>query len=308
MIAWCALILIPLLVLLIVATWRQYLTEQLTTQASDIAISGIVYPLLASAGFLGLLWDREGVLDAPGALIVGSGPMVFGLVTGMLLVRGPEAPRGGWPSGGVIMLITGLVLVMMAAAGRVPHTVGLIACSIGLVLIWLTSLRSHEGSDAATSSVRRQQPLSLTSALAASLLLAFCASLAQDDWIPLVLLVLIIQVLVMLSILLTSHGPNVVFKAAGWFAVLLPCFGLGLLGQDRLGMLIIGNNLPGLPQVVPTLRSTGGLLVPGVVILLGVLFWSLRGLVPSSWRRTMGLCLLVAVLLAILQLGFELMS
>ncbi|MBG84342.1 MAG: hypothetical protein CMJ40_07350 [Phycisphaerae bacterium] len=308
MIAWCSLLLIPPLVLLILATWRQYLETQRDAQASDIAISGIVLPLLASAGFLGLLWDREGVLGAPGALVVGSGPMVFGLITGWLLVRSPRACGGGWPSGGVIMSVGGLLLIMMATAGRVSHTVGLIACTIGMVLIWLTSLRSRGASAPANAAARREQPLSLTLALAGSLLLAFCTRLAPIDWMPLVLALLILEVLMMLYILMASRGPEVVFEGAGWFAVLLPCLGLGLLGQDRLAMLIRGNDLPGLPPVVPTLRSTEGLMVPGLVIVLSVLFWFLAGSVPSSWRRTMGLCLLVAVVLALLQLRFGLMG
>ena len=300
MIAWCSLILIPPLVLLILAAWRQYLSEIPDAQASSVMLCGIVLPLLASAGFLGLLWDQEGVLGSSGSLVVGTGPLIFGLVTGWLLVSRPDARDVESPSGCVIMLVTGLLLIMMAVAGRVPHTVGLIACTIGLVLIWLNSLRSREVSGTAKAGETRQQPLSLTLALAASLLLAFCARWSPIDWMPLVMFVLIVEVLVMLRMVMSSRGGAAVFEAAGWFAVLLPCLGLGLLGQDRLAVLIRGNDLPGLPPVVPTLRSTEGLLIPGVAILLGVLLWFLAGLVPSSWRRTLGGCLLVIGVLGFL--------
>ena len=120
MIAWCSLLLILPLVLLILKAWRQYLTEISDGHALNIPLCGIVLPLLSSAGFLGLLWDREGVLGSSGSLVVGTGPLIFGLVTGWLLVSSPLASTAGGSSNRFIQLVSGLVLVMIAAAGRVP--------------------------------------------------------------------------------------------------------------------------------------------------------------------------------------------
>ena len=303
MIAWCSLLLILPLVLLILKAWRQYLTEISDGHALNIPLCGIVLPLLSSAGFLGLLWDREGVLGSSGSLVVGTGPLIFGLVTGWLLVSSPLASTAGGSSNRFIQLVSGLVLVMIAAAGRVPHTVGLIACAIGLVLIWLTSLQSREVTDSVKAGEARQQPLSLIVAVAGSLLLAFCTRLAPSDWMPLVMVVLIVEVLVMLRMLMNSRGGTAVFEAAGWLAVLLPCLGLGLLGQDRLVVLIRGHDLPGLPPAMPTLRSTQELLIPGVTILLSVLFWSMATRVPPGWRGTLGACLIVVASLGLFRLA-----
>ena len=303
MIAWCSLILVMPLIGLILAAWHRYLARLPETNDSLAAVCGIALPLLASAGFLGLLWDREGVVGTSGALVLGSGPLICGLVTGTLLVTRPDAHETGRSSSGLIMFVAGLVMVMIAAAGRVPHTVGLIACTIGLVLIWRTSLRSRDGHRQVRPSDTPQQPLSLTVALAGSLILAFCTRLSPIEWMPLVIVVLVVGAVVMLHMLMSSRGVFAALEAAWWFAIILPCLGLGLLGQDRLAVLVRGHDLPGLPAVVPTLRSTEGLVVPGVVLMLSVVFWLLAGSVASSWRRTLGVCLIVVGVLGFLDLG-----
>ena len=305
MIAWCSLILIMPLIGSILITWRQYLSQVPETAASSASLRGIVLPLLASAGFLGLLWDRDGVLGAPGGLVLGSGPLIFGIVVGLLLVIRPGACAGSPSPGRVLMPVSGIVLIMIAAAGRVPHTVGLMACTIGLVLIWLNSLRSRSDHVQMDNDQASQQPLSLTLALAGSLMLAFCTLMSPIEWMPLVVLALIVEVLLMLFLLMRSRGVPAAFEAVGWFAILLPCLGLGLLGQDRLAVFIGGNDLPGLRAAFPTLRSTEPLLIPGVTILIGTVFWSLAPSLAISWKRSLGITLLLIGFLGFFELTTE---
>ena len=277
--------------------WSRYLAHSSQGEMKDRLIATVWTPVLGSLGFLGMLWDRSGVLGEGGASAIGMGAIIFAVMVGaMLLLSGSSSRQASdgellasvpmaWPEVGVVILLT-------AASAKVPHLVGLIVCAIALVLLWINSMpadsrRDHE------ASVPDPHAGYLAATLVLGLLLAACAWLATP-WIPAIVLTVISLTGLALVMLVTSHrGASQGIQAAGWLAILLPCLGLGLLGHDQLFEMIQA----GTSSAVPRLHETIGLLGPGLIILVTTLV--IRGSRDWSplWRWYSGLGLFLVGIL-----------
>ena len=295
MLPWVALGLLLPVGIVMLLQWRQFLVGMdQSVRMERLAINAWA-PLLASAGLLGLLWDQQRPMHGQAALAVGTGAMVFAILVGGILLTTDRHDRPwnhfqgswlvpiAWPVGGILMLL-------VASAGRVSHVVGLVAFAMGLVLIWL-NLMPQRDEEPEPAPSRGDGSLVVT--FLAALVLAACARLSPVEWLVPVGVVLSLLSLGVLVLLARHKNVLSAIQAGGWFAVLLPCLGLGLLGQDMLSR-IIRADIPGAP---PRFEYTSSLLEPGLVLLVTIMVLVCQERWPSFWRAPASLALLVAGLL-----------
>ena len=217
------------------------------------------------------------------------GAMVAAVVVGCVLLSAVlRIQRDPWEAQDRLPLawpVAGVLLVLVASAGRVSHTVGLVAFAIGVVLIWANSLPepAEEGASSA------QQPSGaesawLTMAFAAAILLGVCTALATEVLVATVIMVAALVALAVVATVGRCRDGQLAIRSAGWLAVILPCLGLGLLGHDRLMLIMQGGRIPQLPGPPPRLHETGGLLLPGLVLLATTAVLAGHGRWRGSWR------------------------
>lgn len=276
--------------------WRRCLQNLDGNRRMDRLVTVVWAPLFASVGLFGLLWDQQKPLHGQSSMAIGTGAMVFAILVGVLLLRRDEkvegagltAPAGpewfipmAWPVAGVLMLMVG-------AAGQVSHVVGLVLFAIGLVLIWL-NIQSDE--DDASPAEPQSSDLNLVMAFIMAVLLAACVWLSPMEWLVPVGVLLALVSLAVFGLLARIRGAPVAVQAGGWFAVLLPCFGFGLLGQDMLST-IVQSDLRSVPP--PRFEFTSSLLEPGLVLLLSVLVLAGVNRWTRCWQVPAAVALVVA--------------
>ena len=295
MISWVALGLLLPVAIVMLLQWRQVLLGLDGSARMERLVTTIWAPLIASLGLLGLLWDQTEPLHGPSALAIGSGSMVFAVLVGSLLLRSDSVLQDqeqsqsnwqipiSWPVAGVLMLMVG-------AAGRVSHIVGLVVFAIGLVLIWLNSLPADSE---ASSEKTKAMDGHLITALLAAVVLATCARLSPVDWLIPIGIVLTVAALIVFVLMARICGELAAIKAGGWCAVLLPCFGFGLLGQNMLSAIIDSDQR----AAPPRFEYTSSLLEPGLVLLATVLVLGGVHRWSGNWRAPASLALMVAGIL-----------
>ncbi|MEE2907237.1 MAG: hypothetical protein VX527_05320 [Planctomycetota bacterium] len=302
MLPWVALgLLLPVAVLML-AFWRQFLLGGVGSDRQDHLLATVWGPLLASAGLLGLVWDHDSPLRGHGSLAIGTGAMVFAILVGVLLLA---FGHSAWRFQDRIPLawsVAGVLLVLIGAAGRVSHTVGLIALALGMVLLWLNLMTDQR--DRAQPRVSSGES-SLVIAFLAALVLAACARLAPVAWLVPIGLVLALTSLGVVGLVARYRDAVSAIHTAGWFAVLLPCFGLGLLGQDMLMEIVRADMMKEIPGRPPRFEHTGGLLEPGLVLLGTILVLAGSGRWSPNWRSPASFALVAAGILGLLILLVE---
>ncbi|MBG81031.1 MAG: hypothetical protein CMJ39_10030 [Phycisphaerae bacterium] len=296
MLSWIGLFLLLPAAMALVLFWSRCLALSNRDQFKDQLIASVWGPVLASLGFLGMLWDRSGVLGEGGAGAIGMGAVIFAIVAGMMLLNSASSNVQQdkelmtdlpliWPVAGVVILLT-------AAAAKVPHLVGLIVCAIGLVLIWINTMPADSSVEQKSES--DAQSSSLAGAFVSSLFLAVCAWWSTSLLPALALTVVSLVSLVLVMLVAAHRGVSQGIRMAGWLAVLLPCLGLGLLGHDQLFQMIQS----GRDSAVPRLHETIGLLGPGLILLATTLVLAGGRRWSPTWRRYAGLGLFLVGVVA----------
>ena len=190
-------------------------------------------------------------------------------------------------------MLAAFVMVLVAAAGRVPHTVGLLVSALAVVLLWFNSM-PPEPPEHGRAAPADERPGGLLTAILAAVALALAAGLSPtaSQW-------LIASWLIILAILIfvTLHfraGESATLHATGWFAITLPAVGLGVLGHDRLVGMFSQPALLGPVAVPEQVHHTAGLLVPGLIILMVSFVVAGAPRWPVTWVKASGLLTIAA--------------
>jgi hypothetical protein len=250
-------------------------------------LGGLWLPLLMCIPFLGLRpeLNLDGSLGSVGVLA--AVPLTMAIVLPLVLLSRLGGDGRQWHADDRLPMAwpaIGVMLMLLAVAGRGPEFLAVVTFAIGIVLLWIETIprpgEAHGGSATA--------PLML--AFASAIGLSLVASESGNRWFMLVLCM--VTAAIMLVSTAIRLGPRCATMSAGWACSLGPILLLGLVGQDDLRASIIGTS-DGIPFV--GYRQLAGL---EVLVLPGLLILALSGFITgwARWSAIRGR--LVAVLLA----------
>ena len=250
-------------------------------------LGGLWLPLLICIPFLGLRSELnpDGSLGSNGVLA--AVPLTMAIVLPLVLLSRLGGDGRQWHADDRLPMAwpaIGVMLMLLAVAGRGPQFLAVVTFAIGIVLLWMETIprpgESHGGSATA--------PLTLAFGSVIGLSLVASES-GSRDFLLVLCMVTAGTMLVSAAIRL---GPRRATMVAGWAGCLGPILLLGLIGQDGLRASIIGTS-DGIPFIgYPQLAGLEVLVLPGLLIL------ALCGFITgwARWSAVRGR--LVAVLLA----------
>jgi hypothetical protein len=230
--------------------------------------------------------NLEGSLGSVG--VFASVPLVMAIVLPLILLFRLGGDGRQWHSDDQLPMawpVIGVMLLLLAVAGRGPEFLAVVAFAIGIVLLWMETIprpgESHGGSSTG----------SLMLTFASVIGFSIVANESGSRWLMLILCMVIAAC--MLASTAIRLGSRCATMAAGWACCLGPILLLGLVGQNGLLASIIGYSSEDIAFV--GYRQLVGL---EVLVLPGLLILALSGFITGwvRWSTIRGR--LVAVLLA----------
>jgi hypothetical protein len=252
-------------------------------------------PLLMCVPFLGVFPHpaRDGTIGS--VAVLAGVPLTMAIALPLVLLSRRGRTDRPWHADDRLPIAwpaVGVVLLVLAVAGRGPHFLAVVVFAIGIVLLWLETIPLPGESHG------RQRSGGLALAFASVIGLGLVA-LAAGQWRAMLLLCMLTAAAMLVSATIRL-GLSRAMLVAGWAACLGPVWILGLVGQGGLQASIAaaGGDLPAAGY-----RQLGGL---EVLVVPGLLILALSGFITgwARWPTVRGR--LVAVLLAAGGIGLAL--